>query len=343
MREASEWLARLNADDVTSEDRARFEAWRSVHPLHARAYDDLTTSWARFTAAAPFVRAVSFAQSMNETASLVGEARGEADGVRRSRQRGVVWAAAATLLATAVGLCWLYVGRGLPADTFVTAIGEHSTLSLPDGSTLELNSDSRARIEYSQSRRVIHLDRGEAYFKVAHDAQRPFWVVGGRSWVRAVGTAFNVDVRSSGVRVTVSEGIVKVGTVDPLLEHISLDDSVLAAPNVSVVTAGQEADVHGTATQTRELSAVQLARSVGWRGGVLYFENQPLSDVIEELKRYTSLELIVSDDELRELPVGGTFQASPQGAEALLTMLEQGFGLMVHREPGRVVIERKPN
>lgn len=80
---------------------------------------------------------------------------------------------------------------------------------------------------------------------------------------------------------------------------------------------------------------------MAWRDGTLYFENQPLGEIVDELGRYTSVQLIV-DDKLRSMPMGGTFQASPQGTEALLQMLEQGFGLTVRREPGRVYIEPPP-
>ena len=68
-REASEWIARLNADDASADDRARFEAWRGRHPLNARAYEELSATLQRFVSAGPLVRAVSFAQSMNEAAA----------------------------------------------------------------------------------------------------------------------------------------------------------------------------------------------------------------------------------------------------------------------------------
>src|SRR5262245_56751743 len=65
--EASAWIARLNADDVTAEDRARFHAWRNAHPLHGRVFDSLFRTWRIFAAAGPLVRAVSLGQSLNET------------------------------------------------------------------------------------------------------------------------------------------------------------------------------------------------------------------------------------------------------------------------------------
>jgi transmembrane sensor len=207
---------------------------------------------------------------------------------------------------------------------------------------LELNSNSAASVDYTNAARVIHLKIGEGFFKVAHDAKRPFWVVAGDSWVRAVGTAFNVYLKTDDVRVTVSEGTVRVGSAEALVRGAP-SDAALGGTPTAVLNAGEQADLHGSATATRKLSPTEVQRSVTWREGTVYFENQPLSDVVEELSRYTTMHLVFADDSVRYLPVGGTFQASPQGTEALLTMLEQGFGLTVHRESGRVVIENPQN
>ena len=328
-REAAEWIARLNSDDVSDDDRARFKTWRGAHPLHARVYEELSDTWHQFTAAGPLVRAVSFAQSMNEAAVA-----------RPSRRRWILAAAGAAVVVALIG--GLFIERIASETMFKTTVGEHATIALPDGSTLELNSNSRARVDFSEASRVIYLEEGEAFFKVAHDVHRPFWVVGGGSWVRAVGTEFNVYLRASSVEVTVSEGTVKVGTSERLAGSAPSDD-VLSKIPASVLTVGQQADLRGTATATRKLSQVELARSMAWRDGMLYFENQSLSDVIAELGRYTKVQLVVDDDKLRQLKVGGTFQANPQGTESLLTMLQQGFGLSVRRETGRVYIEGEPD
>ena len=318
-QEASAWVARLQADDVTAEDRASFKAWREAHPLHGRTFDDLARTWNRFAAARSVVRAVAFGQSMSEAASRVEERRA----VSRNQRRYAAWAAVAA--AVAMGLGWLGYLRESLESTYATAIGEHATISLPDGSTLELDSDSRARVDFSKTRRVVHLDRGEAFFSVTHDAQRPFWVVGGGSWVRDVGTAFNVDLHGTGLRVTVSEGTVRLGAINPLF-----------------LTAGHQADLHGTAVDIRSLTPAELLHAISWRSGTLYFENQPLSEVAQELHRYTPLHLVIPDEHLRQLPIAGTFEANPQGVETFLKMLEQGLDLSVRRDGERVIIEPAP-
>jgi transmembrane sensor len=323
-KEASEWIARLDVDDVSGDDRARFEHWRSANATNARTFEELSATYQEFVAAGTFVRAVSFAQSMNEAACQP-----------KRWLIPVVAASAVVILAVSVAV---YCYRSAAPLTYRTALGEHATIALPDGSTLELNSGSTARVLFETNRRVIRLDQGEGYFVVAHDARRPFWVVAARSWVRAVGTAFNVYLRATAVQVTVSEGAVKVGSSDSTFASLPADEKVTSLPE-SLVRAGEQAELRGPATATRPLSSTELARAVGWRHGILYFENQPLSEVSRELERYSDIRFILEDDSVRQLRVAGTFQASPRGAESLIAMLAQGFGLNVRREADRVYIE----
>jgi transmembrane sensor len=315
-REASDWFARLNADDVTAADRARFETWLRMHPANAKAYGELIGTWNLLVKSGPLVRAVYFGQAMNAAS---------ARSVRPVRWLAA--AVAATLVAVVLGVSWRWYQQN-EHTRFQTAIGEQVAVTLPDGSAINLNTNSLVEVDYSRGSRVIRLERGEAYFSVAHDTHRPFWVHAGDHWVRAVGTAFNVYLRPAGVQVTVSEGTVNVvnatGSESPPSEA-SYTQSAAA------VTAGEQADAHGRADVIRALNAAQLNRLLAWRKSTLYFQDEPLGAVVDELMRYTTLKIEIVDDSLRRVPVGGTFQTSPEGAEALLTMLQDGFGAKVRR------------
>jgi transmembrane sensor len=292
-RKASAWFARMNADDVTADDRTRFEAWLSAHSRNAKAYAELSATWQELVKSGPLVRAVNFGQVMNAASTPPAP-----------RRRWAVAAVAAGVGALVFGGVWnLYKQK--EETRFQTAIGEQAAVALPDGSSFDLNTDSRIRVDYSQRRRVIRLERGEAFFKVAHDTQRPFWVRAGDYWVRAVGTAFNVYLRPTGA-----------------------------------VTAGEQADVHDRAEVIHELDSAQISRLLAWRKSSLYFQDQPLGEVVNEMMRYTTLKIEFDNDALRSLPVGGTFRTSPDGVEALLTMLHDGFGTTIRRDDqGHVHIE----
>jgi len=324
-RAASAWFARMNADDATDGDRTRFEAWLGAQACNAKAYAELSATWQELVKSGHLVRAVNFGQVMNAASTLPAP-----------RRRWAVAAVAAGIGAIVVGGAWnLYKQK--EETRFQTAIGEQAAVALPDGSSFDLNTNSRIWVDYSQRDRVIRLERGEAFFKVAHDTKRPFWVRAGGYWVRAVGTAFNVYLRPTGVEVTVSEGTVNV--VNATGNEFPPSDAAITE-SVAAVTAGEQADVHGRAEVIHALNSAQLSRLLAWRKSSLYFQDQPLGDVVNELMRYTTLKIEFDNDELRRLPVGGTFQTSPEGAEALLTMLHDGFGTTIRRDDqGHVYIE----
>jgi transmembrane sensor len=321
-REAADWIARLHAQDVSAEDRARFAAWRAAHPSHARTYDGMAAAWRAFSAAGSVVRAVSFGESMNQAI------RGG-----RLRWRWLTGGVAAAAVVAAAAFLFLMHAR--PGATFQTGIGEHASISLPDGTSVELNSDTQVRVDYSQAARVIRLDRGEAYFRVFHDPSRPLWVYAGGSWVRDVGTAFNVYLRPDDVRVTVSQGKVEVGAAVSAADKPQADAREAPA---SVLEAGQQADLADGTTTIRSLPRVEIERLLAWRDGKVSFVEQPLSEVVREMSRYTTLEIVIDDEGLRRLPIGGTFDASPEGVQTFISMLKNGLRLRVRRDAGRIHI-----
>jgi transmembrane sensor len=295
-----------------------------AHACNEKAYAELSATWTELRRAGPLVRAVSFGQAMN-AASAAPE----------RTHRWLPKAIAATIAAAALFMGW-HLFQQQESSRFQTAIGEQAAVALPDGSSFDLNTNSRVLVDYSKRARVVYLERGEAFFKVAHDPQRPFWVHAGDRWVRAVGTAFNVYLRPQGAEVTVSEGTVNV--VNSTTASPPTDQNPAAA-----VTAGEQADAQGRAEVIHALNSAQLSRLLAWRKSSLYFQDEPLGDVVNELMRYTTLKIEIVDDSLRNMPVGGTFQASPEGAEALLTTLQDGFGTRIRRvDAGHVYIEGPP-
>jgi ferric-dicitrate binding protein FerR (iron transport regulator) len=113
---------------------------------------------------------------------------------------------AAALLITIGASTWFYVQHG----TYSTAIGEQRSIRLDDGSTIDLNSQSKVRVRFSEQRRAIELLEGQALFRVAKNKSRPFVVATDNTHVRAVGTEFDVYRKTSGTVVTVLEGRVAV-------------------------------------------------------------------------------------------------------------------------------------
>jgi transmembrane sensor len=122
-------------------------------------------------------------------------------------RRSFAAAAACAILATLAAALWWQTER---YPLYSTDVGERRSLTLADGSTVDLNARSSIRVEFTKTERHVELLGGQALFQVAKDSARPFIVRSAEATVRAVGTQFDVNRKPSGTTVTVLEGRVAV-------------------------------------------------------------------------------------------------------------------------------------
>jgi len=199
---------------------------------------------------------------------------------------------------------------------------------LADGSVVNLNTDSRIRVQYTAVRRSIHLDRGEALFDVAKDAARPFVVSAGDMQVRAVGTSFSVlRLADTPVQITVREGVVEVDR-----DHSGARE---VAPVRLTANMRAEAPLGSGLASPAPIRAVAVApveieRAVAWREGRIAFEGETLAEAVKDFQRYSDTRIVIDDPSIAKEEVTGLFQANdPVGfAQAVAT----GFGW--HAEVG---------
>lgn len=207
---------------------------------------------------------------------------------------------AVSLLAAVVAFAgW---GQGgldrLRGDT-VTAVGETRQLRLEDGSVVTLNTNTALRVRYGPRGRRVRLDRGEAFFEVAHDPSRPFVVDSPAGGARVLGTAFDVRLAANRARVDVVRGAVGVNDA--------------RSGGQAVVRAGQGVWLEGGPVRPEALEDVATAAS--WRRGRLVFYRRPLSEVAAEIGRYQGGVVHVRGAALRDRPVSGVFDvARPDAA-----------------------------
>ena len=333
-RQASEWLVLLESGDATDEERARFEEWLAADPGNRAAYAALSDTWGRLAQMRGRLRHAGDAGSGADAVMK----RLDRSGRARRRKYRLSWAAAAAVLVAAVLGGILY----LPGDSAIpyrTEVGERRTASLADGSTVELNTDTELLVEYTDARRRVVMTRGEAFFEVAEEEGRPFVVTAGHGEIRAVGTGFAVRLKSSHlVSVTVTEGIVEVA-------HSPSNPSSTALPRETaeppVLRRGQRAEYDREATRIEDVPSQELDRTQAWRRGLLVFEDASIAEVIAEVNRYTEIQLVIADAEIGALRLGGTFKTGR--LEALLEVLEKGFGIRVTREHPETIELRAPS
>jgi transmembrane sensor len=298
LHEAAEWVQRLNG----STDPALADTWTewcAQDPLNFAAFDRMQQVWDGFPA--PRAR-ISHPALPARSAVL--------------RNRLIAVAASVLVLCVAVG--WL-AQRQSASLAFTTALGEQQHDILPDGSRIDLAPDSTMSVRFSLLRREIRLDRGQAYFAVAHDVLRPFIVHAHDVTALATGTAFDVRTGPNATVVTVSEGRVSVRPSDAAGAAGGLDLEPLRAG------AGQQVTFTPSA---RRLSVMAVDPAVydSWRTGTLQFVGQPLREVVSEVDRFVKRKIVVAAA-LQDIRFTGT--VSPAKITEWLEALKQIYAVQI--------------
>jgi len=207
---------------------------------------------------------------------------------------------------------WFYSQRGV----YSTAVGEQRSLTLADGSVVELNSRSRIKVQYTQGERHIDLLEGQALFRVAKNRARPFVVSTGDTRVKAVGTAFDVYRAKSGTVVTVVEGKVAVSSADSKSRKSRAEGSAQAPKGVGnapgqggvyYLSAGEQVVV--TPVEIAPPQRTNVAAATAWTRRSLVFDAAPLSEVVDEFNRYNERPLVIHDEALVNFHVSGVFSS----------------------------------
>ena len=318
--QAARWLARLHSPECSEEERVACGRWRAADPRHEVAYRQAESLYliSRDFGAQPRYRA----------AARVARERAERE--RRRRQvwrRGGVWALAATLVL-ALGLGWYRWDPAPPEQRYVTAVGERRSLSLEDGSRVELDTDSVIAVRYGRRSRGVVLLQGRAQFDVAHAPQRPFTVEAGEGSVRAIGTRFQVRRQREAVQVTLLEGSVAVQAPAPMAGHQAR--SATLSPGETLRYGPQGV----WQREPADLDTVQ-----GWTRGELRFRQRPLRELLDEANRYARVQVRIGDVSLAQMPVSGVFASNDQ--TSLLQALEHVLPLRIERTSADEIVLRQ--
>ena len=165
-----------------------------------------------------------------------------------------------------------------------TGMGEHSRVTLPDGTALTLNAQTTVRFNFRDGKRCAHVD-GEAYFEVARDEEHPFIVEAGEANVACLGTAFNVRnyADENNVSVVLSNGKVRVS---------ARDADVTMEPDSRVVMDRK--------TLALSKHTVKASDYTAWLNGEVKYNNQTLEEIAAELSRNYNISMVITSDELKQ-------------------------------------------
>ncbi len=333
-RIAAQWTLRQQ-QGLTPAEQKELEVWLESDPQHAEVFAE-----------------------MNETSQLLDQLR-EPAGAEQPAAAGDSqpattwrpgWLAPMLAAAAAIMIGWVAWTRhvasvGPYAAAAATEVGAVRELKLPDGSVVKLNTASAVVVQFTGGERRVRLTKGEAYFSVAKNPARPFWVEAGVVSVRAVGTAFNVRRRDDAVEVHVTKGKVRIEDAG------AAPGEPTAAPAASrLLVAGERLSIAVAAVATARLEVAvapavpvgvpraEMARVLAWQQQRLQFDGTPLAEVVAEFNRHNHHQLVIADPALAEQRFGGAF--STQGFDAFLEILEQNFGVKAERKERETILRK---
>ncbi|WP_417451932.1 FecR family protein [Kordiimonas sp.] len=340
MEEASKWLARERAGDMTDIEQQELETLLEQNEAFAIAYLDLLRADKAFDSVAGKHGGELLAAMAPDLSALL-EQKEETPAAPRPwwlpSPRSFGWGAAvaASLMALLI-VSISFFDSGPMSSSYETRVGESRTIMLKDGSVITLNTDTRLSVALAAEERRILLEKGEAYFDVSKDKARPFVVVVGNEVVRAVGTEFNVRRRADVTNVMVTEGVVEVKKNVPA--SAQGDVSELLPVPVSL-TVGSDLTVDQDGVRTTTLSTEELAQRTSWRRGMLHFKAERLDTVVREIQYYVDKEVIIASDDVADLMVGGSINT--QNVASFLKGLEVNFPVSVIERDSVIIISFK--
>lgn len=361
--EAAEWWVRLHASGLDRADREKYVDWlreSAVHVAEMLRMAELHGAleqfeyWTRISTdhgpEKDTIAVLRYALPTTEAAPAV---------VPAPWRLGRRWISlvAAMMATVAVGIGHYLIATA--SQTIQTERGERREVSLADGSVLQVDPDTRLRIRFDSGFRRVALEKGRALFHVAKNPKRPFLVDIDGTVVRAVGTAFGVELQEQSIIVTVSEGTVEVTSptatgkparevtsskaeatdnpatpalLDSLRSLSTLPQNPPAAP--IVLNSGQQITVHasGPADPVR---TVDSSRELAWAQGRLIFDNVTVAEVAQLFNRYNRRQLRITDEKLGRRSMSGVFNASEP--ESFIAFIESTASVRVIRHDGQDV------
>ncbi|HEY4039709.1 MAG TPA: FecR domain-containing protein [Burkholderiaceae bacterium] len=288
---AADWLQRLDDPALPEADLQAWLHWHGESEQNRKAFEEMQTLY-------------------RQLRDLPGDYRrelrqrfGHTEALHR-RPWPKLWALAASVLLAVLcaGGAWWWQVSDPWTVAYSSPRDRHRTIRLADGSALVLAQDSLALVKFTRHVRSLTIERGEAYFDVRHDPDRPFEVQVAGVRVTAVGTAFNVARTSDRVTVTVTEGTVDVVQLSrPGAAEISSPRPALLQHRR--VTKGERLVLKDALAQA---DRTQSSAEPAWTNGQLQFVDAPLSQVVQTVGRYARRRVMIDDPRVADLTFSGT-------------------------------------
>lgn len=336
-------LVHYLAGECTDEEREEIEAWIEANPAHEQHVEQLRKIWQTAAKAPSSLRNVDqMWEKLRDRMGPVESRQPATEERQRSRRtqarprRYSTWRQLSRVGAIAVFVVGvaLLVGQRLDEEEaeldgsamreVATETGQRARVKLDDGTQVVLNADSKLTLpaEFAEDERVVHL-RGEAYFEVVSDEERPFKIEVDGAVTEVLGTKFSVGAypNEPDIQVVVDEGTVAVRPAGS-----REDQRVLLKRNQLAQLARGETHI-----VRRE---VKVEDYLAWIEGRLVFRDAPIREVARKLERWYGLEVELAPGLENVDRLNASFKE--ESIKEVLNIIAETLNLRYEREGNKV-------
>lgn len=329
---AARWTVRRDRG-LSAAESIEYELWLAADERHAAAIRRAAEAWVLLDRIPEAVAIPVLSASMRRRAFW-----------RRVTVFGLVSAAAAIAV---VGVLHRHQSTDspLPSAGAVAVAAGPREFTLSDGTIVQLNTGGEVIEQFTATERRVLLARGEAHFSVTKNPARPFIVHAGTLQVRAVGTAFNVNLRASQIEVLVTEGRVQLATdesvspSDPLNSPPDKPFPLVEAGQLAVVPVGLTAG--SPAISVTAIDAAEISSELAWQAPLLRLGGATLAELVLEFQRRSGQRVVLADPALAQLRIGGRFRADD--AAGFASLMATTLDLEVENAADGTLVLRKKN
>ena len=288
---AADWVVRLDGRAATPAEQRALEEWLDKDVRHVGAYARARAVYMRFD------------RMRTATDTVRPEVSVSPRAFQPTRRKVLLWATGGTLAAALSGLTLLRQSSG---QEFSTRIGEMRRESLPDGSSITLNTGTTLAVRYTERLREVKLLCGEVLVEAAADPLRVFKLdVLGTSITTAAASFAVRLLKREGMQVMVQQGQVQVSGPSGYTDAVTLPANTLALPPVAVGPQDNPA-----ALVAERLDPAEVERRLAWQRGQLSFEDVTLDYALQEFARYGAVRVVIDDASIANLKVVGLYSSS---------------------------------
>ncbi|MFT4090191.1 MAG: FecR domain-containing protein [Asticcacaulis sp.] len=281
---AAEWIGLLDSDEASDADRQACENWCAANVTHRAVYERMRT----------------FHDKLDSREPAQGRVLKKLSGKKRASHRSAaIYGVTVLVFAGLSGLIWQ---SDTVQDYFpdhVTSRGQIQTVTLRDGSTVTLDTDTSVRITEGRNHDRIRVVSGRVFANVKHRGDRKFVVDSRFGSATALGTAYEVELKARAMNVSVSESRVLVCPAKQ--SHLC-----------QTLSAGQRARV--TREQVVRLKDAAPTRIAIWSSGWIQALDNDLVTIVGELNRYRTTAIRFERNALKSHKVSGLFPISDPDA-----------------------------